>query len=161
MGRPLGWAGTLSPRGPGMGFPLCLGSSLGLGCMTGQSRVNIVHVFCLGQGVRVTFGGRGHRPIPFLRPFDFAQGERNSPHRWMGSCLHRQDGGGRRGQGGSRTAPTGEGKEGEEGSERASPRFLAGPRNDRGERARLEVGVDATDWQCGAAPRSTLRRCSG
>ena len=49
--------------------------------------------------------GRGHHPIPFLRPFDSAQGERNSPHLWKGSCLHRHDGGGR-GEGGSRTAPT-------------------------------------------------------
>ena len=40
-----------------MGFPLGCGSSLALGCVTGQSRVNIVHVFCFGQGVRVTFGG--------------------------------------------------------------------------------------------------------
>ena len=60
--------------------------------------------------------GREHHPIPFLRPFDSAhatahlrQGERNSPHRWG----------------------WGVGKEGEEGCERASPRFLAGHRNDR------------------------------
>ena len=123
VGRPLGWAGTLSPRGPGMVFPLGCSSSLALGCVTGQSWVNIVQMFCFDQGVRVTFG-REHHPIPFLRPFDSAQGERNSPHRWMGSCLHMHNGGGRRDQGGSRTAPTGEGW-------RTPPsRFLAGPRND-------------------------------
>ena len=48
----------------------------------------------------------GTPPIPFLRPFDFAQGERNSPplgmdscsaggvpSGGMGSCLRRKDGG--------------------------------------------------------------------
>ena len=59
VGRPLGWAETLSPRGPGLVFPLGFGSSLGLGCVTGLSRVNIVHVYKSGQGVRVTWGG-GH-----------------------------------------------------------------------------------------------------
>ena len=42
-----------------MWFPLGFGTSLGLGCMTGLSGVNIVHVFCFGQGVRVTFYARG------------------------------------------------------------------------------------------------------
>ena len=31
----------------------------GIGMVTGLSRVNIVHVFTLSQGVRVTFGGHG------------------------------------------------------------------------------------------------------
>ena len=57
---PLGGMGLdVESSGPGMWFPLCCGSSLGLGWVTGQSRVNIVQVFCLGQGVRVTFGGHG------------------------------------------------------------------------------------------------------
>ena len=43
-----------------MVFPLCFGSSLGLGCVTGQSGVNIVHMYKYGQGVRVTFGGDDH-----------------------------------------------------------------------------------------------------
>ena len=56
MGRPLGWAGTLSPRGPGMGFPLCCGSSLALGCVTGQSGVIIGHMYEYRvKGVDVTF----------------------------------------------------------------------------------------------------------
>ena len=43
-----------------MWFPLGCGSSLALGCVTGQSWVNIVHVYKYGQGVRVTFGGDDH-----------------------------------------------------------------------------------------------------
>ena len=73
-----------------MGFPLGCGSSLALGCVAGQSRVNIVHVFCFGQGVRVTLGGHGlmrqRRMVSF-----------------------------RGGQGGSRTAPTGGGESGSAG----------------------------------------------
>ena len=84
MGRPLGWAGTLSPRGPGMGFPLCLGSSLGLGWVTGQSWGRIVQAFQFGQGVDVTF---------CCTWLDAAETEARL----------------RRGQGGSRTAPTGAG----------------------------------------------------
>ena len=80
VGRPLGWAGTLSPRGPGMVFPLCCGSSLGLGWVTGQSGVIIVQVFTFGQGVGVTFGRTTTtawqcEATP-ARPFDGAQGER-------------------------------------------------------------------------------------
>ena len=44
----------LMRQAPG-GSPWVLVPPLGLGCVTGQSGLNIVHMFCLGQGGGVTF----------------------------------------------------------------------------------------------------------
>ena len=63
----MGWD-VESSCGPGMWFPLCFGSSLGLGCVTGQSRVNIVHMYEYCQGVRVTPYGRAVRESPYGGP---------------------------------------------------------------------------------------------
>ena len=55
-GPPFGMSWDVeSSCGPGLGFPLGCGSSLGLGCMTGQSWGIIVQAFQLGQGGDVTF----------------------------------------------------------------------------------------------------------
>ena len=78
-GPPFGMGWDVESSGAGDGFPPVFRFLLGFRWVTGQSRARIVQAFTFGQGVRVTFVGRGHRPIPFLRPFDFAQGERNSP----------------------------------------------------------------------------------
>ena len=51
----MGWD-VESSVGRGWASPWVVGSSLGLGWVTGQSWVNIVHVYKYGQGVRVTFG---------------------------------------------------------------------------------------------------------
>ena len=70
MGRPLGWAGTLSPRvGRGCGFPLGCGSSLGLGWVTGRSWGRIVLMYEYRQGVDVTFreGTPPHSVLETLR----------------------------------------------------------------------------------------------
>ena len=40
--------------------------------------------------VSLLIGGRDTPPIPHLRPFDSAQGERNAPH--LDSCGGRNDG---------------------------------------------------------------------
>ena len=81
----MGW--DVESSGAGDVVPPVFGSSLGLGCVTGQSWGIIVHTFQLRQGVRVIFGGHGlmrqRRMVSF-----------------------------RGGQGGSRTAPTGEGSPG-------------------------------------------------
>ena len=57
-------------------FPGCWVLLLGLGCVTGRSGVNIVHVFTLGQGVRVTFGGDHPHPSPLP-----SKGEGTGPRR--------------------------------------------------------------------------------
>ena len=110
VGRPLGWAETLSPRGPGMGFPLGCGSSLGLGWVTGQSRMK--------NSTSVLFGSRGSchiwegTPLTTLRDI-------LSPAPALISAMLLADMADMS-QGG------GEGRR----RERASP-SLAGPRNDR------------------------------
>ena len=52
---PLGWAEALSPRGPGLGFPLGFGSSFGVRVgdwpVEGEYSTSVLQV---GQGVRVT-----------------------------------------------------------------------------------------------------------
>ena len=106
-------------------------------------------ISCLGEGpapdpsrdlgmtrLRVSYGGwgrcrRGNRPapIPLLRPFDSAQGERNAPPLGMGAVR--------------------------EGGGRANPRFLAGHRDDR---ANEGLGVTRRlGWGSGGKrkPRST------
>ena len=45
VGRSSGMGLDVESSGLGMVFPLGFGSSLGLGCVTGQSRVIIVQVF--------------------------------------------------------------------------------------------------------------------
>ena len=50
-----------------MGFPLGFGSSLGLGCVTGQSGGRIVHMYASRQGVRVTRLSEPTAPSPFPR----------------------------------------------------------------------------------------------
>ena len=48
MGRSAGWAGTLSPRGPGMGFPLGCGFLLGIrvsdGPVEGEYSTSVLHL---------------------------------------------------------------------------------------------------------------------
>ena len=115
MGRPLGWAWTLSPRGGrGCGSPWVLVPPW-TWCVTGQSGVNIVQMFCFGQGVRVTFGG--HDLMRQRRMVSF-----------------------RGGQGGSRTATTGEESPGS-----AAVRLQEGW---------IPASAGKTDggWQCGTAP---------
>ena len=107
-GPPFGMGLDVESSGAGAVVPPGLWFLLGLRVCDGPVGGEYSTCVLLGQGVRVTFE-REHHPIPFLRPFDSAQGERNSPHRWMGSCLRRNDGWGGRGEGGSRTAPTGKG----------------------------------------------------
>ena len=65
----MGWD-VESSCGPGMGFPLGCGSSLGLGCVTGLSGVNIVHVYNMVKGFVSLLGDnrdglttRGHPPL--------------------------------------------------------------------------------------------------
>ena len=72
----------MSPRGPGLGFPLGCGSSLGLGWVMGQSGVNIVHMYGLSQGVRVTFGGRGHPTHSVLETLRLRSGRTEFPAPW-------------------------------------------------------------------------------
>ena len=82
-GPPFGMGWDVESSGGPVVFPGCWVLLWGIGVVTGLSGVNIARVFALGLGVGVTFGGC--HPIPFLRPFDSAQGERNSPPLGMDS----------------------------------------------------------------------------
>ena len=54
-GPPFGMGLDVESSGAGDELPPGLWFLLGFRCVTGQSGVNIVHMFCFGQGVRVTF----------------------------------------------------------------------------------------------------------
>ena len=65
MGRSSGMGLDVESSGAGDGFPLGCGSSLGLGCVTGQSRVNIVHSVCIESRGSCHLPRRAYDPIPF------------------------------------------------------------------------------------------------
>ena len=87
----MGWD-VESSCGPGMVFPLGCGSSLALGCVTGQSEGRIVQAFTFGQGGGVTFYAQGGwRTAPTGKGGTGSAG--GAPSGGMGSCLRRNDGG--------------------------------------------------------------------
>ena len=111
MGRPLGWAGTLSPRWAGDGLPPGLWFLLGFRVCDEPVAGNIVQVFCFGQGVRVTFGGMDFAPVWLGRTVPTGKGvparRGGAPsegwvHAWahlIQYCLRRNDGGAAGGRG--------------------------------------------------------------
>ena len=115
-GPPFGMGLDVESSRPGLWFPLGFGSSFGFRVSDGPVGVNIVQVFCFGQGVRVIFGGHGLMQQRRMVSF-------------------------RGGQGGSRTATTGEGSPGSAGGVRLQEGWIP-----------ASAGKTDGGWQCGAAP---------
>ena len=136
-------------------FPGCRVLLWGIGIVTGLSGVNIERPcsFLSQWGSMSHLGGR--HPIPFLRPFDSAQGERNSPPLGMdsgsggtgsaGGCAFRRDGflppQERRMEGGERDVLAELGRLSLDPSTRLPPRRMFHPR--QGERPRARRWIPA------------------
>ena len=115
MGRSSGMGLDVESSGAGDGLPpgfwFLLGFRVSDGPVEGKNSTS-VHLWSRGS---CHICGEGAPPHSALETLRLRSGRTEFPARCMGSCLHRQDGGGRRGQGGSRIAPTGEGSPGSAG----------------------------------------------